>query len=58
MRLTSTTLDVTSHPLGPDPISVSVQIDKRARSLAFVSCEARAQDRLVFSAQGLFARQT
>jgi hypothetical protein len=58
MRLASISLDVTSHPLGPDNVNVSVRIDKQARSIVFASCEARAGDKLVFSAQALFSRNT
>lgn len=55
MRLASLSLDVTSHPLGDDDIDLAVRIDKRARTIVFASCEARAAGRLVFSAQTLFA---
>jgi len=55
MRLASLSLDVTSHTLGDDDVDLTVRIDKRARTIVFASCEARAAGRLVFSAQALFA---
>jgi hypothetical protein len=56
MRLSSLSLDVTSHPLAAGPVTVTISIDKRARSIIFASCEARAGDTLVFAAQALFSR--
>lgn len=56
MRMTSLALDVTSHPLGEGMIDIAAKVDKRAKSIVFVSVEARAGASLVFSAQGLFAR--
>ena len=56
MRMASIALDVTSHTLGDEAVELSVRIDKRARSIVFASCEARAEGRLVFSAQALFNR--
>ncbi len=57
MRLSSLSLDVTSHALGDDDVDLAVRIDKRARTIVFASCEARAGGRLVFLAQALFSRQ-
>lgn len=54
-RMTSLALDIASHPLGDAPVDLVTRIDKRARSIVFVSAEARAGARLVFSAQGLFS---
>ena len=56
MRLTSLTLDVSSHALGDGEVTLTVKVDKRARSIVFASVEARSGDRLVYSAQGLFSR--
>jgi hypothetical protein len=56
MRLASLSIDVTSHAIGEGPVAVAVKIDKRARSIVFASCEARAGEVLVFSAQALFSR--
>lgn len=56
MRMTSMSIDVTTHALGESDVSLVAKTDKRARSIVFVSCEARADGRLVFSAQGLFGR--
>jgi hypothetical protein len=56
MRMASLALDVTSHALGDDEVELVVRIDKRARTIVFASCEARAAGRLVFSAQALFNR--
>ncbi len=56
MRLASLSLDVTSHELGEAPVSITVRVDKRARSIVFASIEARSDGRLVYSAQGLFSR--
>jgi len=54
-RMTSLALDVASHPLTDAPVDLVARVDKRARSIVFVSVEARSNDRLVFSAQGLFS---
>ncbi|MEZ6031444.1 MAG: hypothetical protein R3C46_17090 [Hyphomonadaceae bacterium] len=54
-RMTSLALDVASHPLGAEGVMLTTRTDKRARSIVFVSAEARSGDRLVFSAQGLFS---
>lgn len=54
-RMTSLALDVASHPLVGSEVRVTTQVDKRARSIVFVSAEARCGDSLVFSAQGLFS---
>lgn len=56
LRLSSLSLDVTSHALGDRPIDITVQVDKRTRSIVFASIEARSAGRLVYSAQGLFSR--
>lgn len=56
MRMASLALDVTSFALGEDQVSVTVRIDKRAKSIVFASAEARSGTQLVFSAQGLFSR--
>lgn len=56
MRLASLSLDVTSQALGEAPVSITVRVDKRARSIVFASIEARSDGRLVYSAQGLFSR--
>lgn len=56
MRMSSLALDVTSVPLGEGEVSVSVRVDKRAKSIVFASAEARRGDELVFTAQGLFSR--
>jgi hypothetical protein len=56
MRMTSLALDVASHIIGEDMVRLAVQTDKRARSIVFVSLEARVGSTLVFSAQGLFGR--
>lgn len=56
MRLASLSLDVTSHALGDTPVSITVRVDKRARSIVFASIEARSDGRLVYSAQALFSR--
>ena len=53
--MTSLALDVASHPLGAEGVMLTTRTDKRARSIVFVSAEARSGDRLVFSAQGLFS---
>lgn len=54
-RMTSLALDVASHPLTDAPVYLVARVDKRARSIVFVSVEARSAERLVFSAQGLFS---
>lgn len=54
-RMTSLALDVASHPLTDAPVDLIARVDKRARSIVFVSVEARSAERLVFSAQGLFS---
>lgn len=56
MRMTSLAMDVTANPLGEHDVDVTVRVDKRARSIVFVSAEARAGGDLVFTAQGLFNR--
>lgn len=58
MRLASLSIDITSHPLEDRPVDIAVRIDKRARSIIFASAEARAGGLLVFSAQGLFSRES
>lgn len=57
MRMTSLSLDVASHALEVGQVEIAVRVDKRARTIVFASCQARAGDRLVFSAQGLFSRE-
>lgn len=54
-RMTSLALDIASHPLTDEPVDLVARVDKRARSIVFVSVEARSNERLVFSAQGLFS---
>ena len=54
-RMTSLALDVASHPLTEAPVDLIARVDKRARTIVFVSVEARANERLVFSAQVLFS---
>lgn len=54
-RMTSLALDIASHPLDDTHVDLITRVDKRARSIVFVSAEARAGERLVFSAQGLFS---
>lgn len=56
MRVASLSLDIASHALGSDPVEAAVSVDKRAKSIVFASVEARAEGRLVYSAQGLFSR--
>lgn len=56
MRLASLAIDVTTNTLVERTVSVTVRVDKRARSIVFASAEARAGDDLVFTAQGLFTR--
>jgi hypothetical protein len=56
MRMASLALDLTSFALGDAEVSVSVRVDKRAKSIVFGSAEARSGDQLVFTAQGLFSR--
>ena len=56
MRMASLALDVTGNALHERSVEVMIRIDKRARSIVFVSAEARAGDDLVFTAQGLFSR--
>ncbi len=56
MRMTSLSIDVTTHGMDADVATLAVKIDKRARSIVFASCEARIGDKLVFAAQGLFSR--
>lgn len=56
MRMASLSLDVTSFALGEAEVSISVRVDKRAKSIVFASAEARSGEQLVFSAQGLFSR--
>lgn len=56
MRMTSLSIDVTSHVLEEQNVEISVRTDKRAKSIVFASAEARAGDKLVFKAQGLFCR--
>jgi acyl-coenzyme A thioesterase PaaI-like protein len=55
--MTSLALDVTSAKLGSGDIGIRAHVDKRTRSIAFVSAEAWQGERLVFSAQGLFSRR-
>lgn len=55
-RLASLALDVASHAVGPGMVQVAVKVDKRAKSIVFVSLEARAGAAMVFSAQGLFSK--
>jgi len=54
-RMTSLALDVASIPLGDVEVELTTRVDKRARSIVFVSVEARAAGRMVFNAQGLFS---
>ncbi len=54
-RMTSLALDVASIPIGDTTVELTARVDKRARSIVFVSVEARAAGRMVFSAQGLFS---
>ena len=56
MRMTSLNLDVTAAVLGETDVSISARVDKRARSIVFVSAEARSDAQLIFTAQGLFVR--
>lgn len=56
MRISSLSMDVTSHTMSEGPVTITVSIDKRARSIVFASCEARSGETLVFSAQALFSR--
>ena len=56
LRLTSLALDVASHAVGDGEVAIALKVDKRTRSIVFVSAEARAGEQLVFSAQGLFSR--
>ncbi len=56
MRITSLAMDVTANTLGERDVHVIVRVDKRSRSIVFVSAEARAGDDLLFTAQGLFSR--
>lgn len=55
LRMTSLALDVASHAISGE-VEVAVTVDKRTRSIVFVSAEARTGERLVFSAQALFSR--
>jgi hypothetical protein len=57
MRMTSLALDVASHVIGEGMVELTTTVDKRARSIVFVSVEARMGAAMVFSAQGLFSRQ-
>jgi hypothetical protein len=56
MRLSSLTLDVAAQPLGAGAITIRTHVDKKTRAILFISLEARAEDALVFSAQGLFSK--
>lgn len=56
LRMASLALDVTSFALGETEVSISVRVDKRAKSIVFASAEARSGEQLVFTAQGLFSR--
>ena len=56
MRMASLAMDVTANLLGERDVDVTIRVDKRARSIVFVSAEARAGGDLVFTAQGLFSR--
>lgn len=56
LRMTSLSIDVTSHALGPGEVELHARTDKRTKSIVFASVEARAGGRVVFSAQGLFSR--
>ncbi len=55
--MTSLALDVTSQELGRGDVDIRTRVDKRTKSIVFVSAEARIGERLVFSAQGLFSRR-
>jgi hypothetical protein len=55
ISLNSLQLEVSSKPLGLAEVVVGARIDKRTRSIAFVSCEAMSGDEMVFRAQGLFS---
>jgi hypothetical protein len=56
-RMTSLALDVASQALTDGRVKVAYQVDKRSRSIVFVSVDARLDGILVFAAQGLFSRQ-
>lgn len=56
MRMTSLALDVASHALGEGMVEMATKVDKRAKSIVFVSVEARMGASLAFSAQGLFSK--
>lgn len=55
MRMSSLAIDVTSHPLGGQDVTIAVRVDRRTKSIVFASAEARAGNQLVFAAQGLFS---
>jgi hypothetical protein len=57
MRLTQIQLDMASHAIGQNEVTISTRIDKRTRSIVFASAEARAGGELVFRAQALFSRR-
>lgn len=54
-RITSLALDVASQRLAEGEVSIRSSVDKRTRSIVFVSAEAWQGKLLVFSAQGLFS---
>lgn len=56
MRMTSLALDVASHAIGEGMVELATRVEKRAKSIVFVSVDARMGASMVFSAQGLFSR--
>lgn len=55
LRMTSLALELASQDIRDGAVEIRTTVDKRTRSILFVSVEAWAGDQLVFTAQGLFS---
>lgn len=55
LRMTSLALELASQDIRDGIVELRTTVDKRTRSILFVSVEARVGDQLVFTAQGLFS---
>ncbi|MDP3739771.1 MAG: hypothetical protein Q8R02_20455 [Hyphomonadaceae bacterium] len=53
--MTSLALELAAQDIRDGVVEIRTTVDKRSRSILFVSVEARISDQLVFTAQGLFS---
>ena len=55
LRMTSLALELAGADIGEGKVGIHTSVDKRARSILFVSVVGKAAEQMVFTAQGLFS---